>query len=477
MSLKDLTKEQKQYMVLGALGGIILVALAVMGGRMSLRSVATARQDLEALTSKIDSADRLLKRRETVNREYALTVEALRKHMENAPPERNYYTWANKVIYEMARSVGLEIESIDEMSIARNSSKAASATAFESYSLRITAQGSYDSTKAFVKAMKQSYTLVRFAGVDINSGRTPENHNVQFSIQWPFNLSALAKNWENVELQQRLVDQREGTDNDAAAEPEPSSEPEATTLSSEPPAATRQPTPPPPRFTEEAAVMVGTAVESEPVPDTAVAEPEEVFEVESSEPVDQDNSLTIEEDPSTPLFGEIPDELADEEIEADSSVNVIEPEKETHLFAEMFSPTSATAADTFDDTEEFLGETNREDEVFEPEDPMSDDLPITGFEEREMTASLLSNQVELDTIAVGSETNVLEETTDAAEFGTDTAAWTTNRAESVTNLFDDFEIDQAMVTEEVIISTNDSNTDSDIQDYLNSLLEEDHDQE
>lgn len=203
MSLKGLTKEQKQYLVLAVIGGAILVVVAVFGIKLSLSSISEAKQELADLTTKIDSADRTLSRRKQTSGDFVRSMKILKQHLKNAPPERNYYSWATEVIYSRARKTGLEIDTIDEINVPQSKpGKKKSSLQFESYSLRIMAHGGYNNTKMFIKQIKQGYPLVRVAGIDISKGSTPDTHDIQLFIQWPFNLGAIAKNWDSVESQE-----------------------------------------------------------------------------------------------------------------------------------------------------------------------------------------------------------------------------------------------------------------------------------
>lgn len=200
MSLRDLSKEQKQYVALGALAVAILVILMVLGVRFSMSTISAAKEELDDLTAKISNANRALSRSRQTSEDYVETAEVLRHYLMNAPPERNYYSWATEVIYSKARLTHLEIDSIDEISIPQRQRPVAGAApiSFESYSIRIMAHGGYENTKYFLNLLKQDFPLLRFSGVEISSGQSPESHDIQLFMQWPFNFGELTKNWETV---------------------------------------------------------------------------------------------------------------------------------------------------------------------------------------------------------------------------------------------------------------------------------------
>ena len=92
MNLNDLSKEQKQYIVLGALAAVILAALLVLGVRFSLSSINEAKSKLAILADQIASADRTLSRSDQVSSDFRSTKQMLKEHIIGVPPERNYYS-------------------------------------------------------------------------------------------------------------------------------------------------------------------------------------------------------------------------------------------------------------------------------------------------------------------------------------------------------------------------------------------------
>lgn len=248
MSLKELTKEQKQYLVLGGLAAVILGILLVLGVRFSMASISAAKEELDDLTGKIENAEQALSRSNKTSTDYVETVSILRGYLEKAPPARNYYSWATEVIYSKARSVGLEIDSIDEISMPLQavSEDDGVGITFESYSLRLTAHGGYEDTKYFLKLIKKDYPLVRFSGIEISSGQSPDSHDIQLFLQWPFNIGEISKNWDTVATKQRMVSElsseSEVPTNALLQQPVPDHEISAPDDKTEPPA--REPHPP-----------------------------------------------------------------------------------------------------------------------------------------------------------------------------------------------------------------------------------------
>jgi hypothetical protein len=194
MSLSDLSKEQKQYVVVGAVAAVLLVFI-IVGIRSGLSSVASAKAELQELREKIGKAERSLSRKQAEADELGASSVTLKDIVAGMPPEKNYYSWATEIIYAVARSAALDVDAIDESNV-RPSSDKAGGIRLETYSLRITAHGGYGSIKRFVHEMDEQHPLVRFSGLEVSAGSDPEEHEVQFHIQWPASLGDLNQDWD-----------------------------------------------------------------------------------------------------------------------------------------------------------------------------------------------------------------------------------------------------------------------------------------
>lgn len=212
MTLASLPKEQKQYLVLGLLVAVALVVLSVFGIKISLASIAEAREELKEVSDKIEAADRALAKSQDISAQYVATATELKELLKNVPPTRNYYSWATEIIYNLGRSAALEIDAIDELSFARiekdkKDSKDADGVRLETYTLRITAHGGYRNVKEFLALMDEAHPMARIIGMEISSsGNRPEIHDIELLIQWPFNTDAIAKIWESVTARQLVVE-------------------------------------------------------------------------------------------------------------------------------------------------------------------------------------------------------------------------------------------------------------------------------
>lgn len=275
MSLSDLKKEQKQYLILGVIAAIAVVVLIVFGIKVSLSSISEAREELEGLVGKIEKAEKSLSKTQRGEEEFRSTIAELAAHLENIPPDRNYYSWATEIIYAEARKADFEIDAIDEIGVAtpNNDSMEQDKVRLESYSLRITARGGYENVKRVLKRIASNHPLVRVTGIEISKGFNPDVHNVQLFIEWPFNLGYITEAWKSITTKQTEPD-------DQTVLAQASSEP-VKVLETEQPDQKKEPVPPPPR--------------SQPVPKSVQATPTDL--VESVEP----------DDP--PVAGERPDKI------------------------------------------------------------------------------------------------------------------------------------------------------------------------
>ena len=264
MSLSDLKKEQKQYLILGVIVAIAVVVLIVFGIKVSLASISEARVELEGLVGKIETAEKSLSKTQRGEEEFRTTIAELAAHLANIPPNRNYYSWATEIIYAEARKADFEIDAIDEIGVATpdDDSMEQDKVRLESYSLRITARGGYENVKRVLKQIAGNHPLVRVTGIEISKGPSPEIHNVQLFIEWPFNLGYITEAWKSISTKQPEPDDQTAP---AQASSEPTKAPET-----EQPDVKKEPVPPPPR--------------SQPVPKPLQVTPTDL--VESMEPED-----------------------------------------------------------------------------------------------------------------------------------------------------------------------------------------------
>ena len=280
MNLKDLSKEQKQYLILGAVVSVAVLGAIGVGVKFSLSSIGKARVELQDLTDKVERADRSLKNNKRDEAALYNTISELKVYLERLPPDQNYYSWATEVIYGNARDTRLEIDAINESGTSpqgRNK-KAKNEVSVESYSLRIIAHGRYESIKQFLFEIRRKHPLVRITGLEISTGSSPEIHDVQLFVQWPFKLDHIVAAWKDIPAKHPVVET-------VAVAPEPSmSEPSV-------PEPGKTPTPPAPRISLEPKPIVQPAAVADPELTTSVIK-EDVKEEQLVKPEEQQEELT-----------------------------------------------------------------------------------------------------------------------------------------------------------------------------------------
>ena len=209
MNLKEFTKKQRQYVIFSLLGLIIVLGLAAFAVHINLSSVSQAKAELLDLKGKIERADSALSKGNEISHEYARTVILLKDYLKSLPPERNYYAWATEFLYRMGRSTGMDIDSVDEMAELHAKGAADNKeTGFEAYSLRIRGRGGYANIKAFIREISEEHPLIRVTGVEVSTGNNSDTHEVQLFVQWPFNLGAIERLWDEIESKQQHVAMR-----------------------------------------------------------------------------------------------------------------------------------------------------------------------------------------------------------------------------------------------------------------------------
>lgn len=202
MSLSDLSKEQKQYVVLGIIGVAVIGVLIFFGIKFALTSTSAARSELEEINGKIEAADRSLKKRSGMVAELDESTLRLGRYKEHAPPERNHYSWASEIIYDLARVAGVEVDAIDEEK-SPSSNGENIAIGLEVYALRISAHAGYAEITGFIRTLQREQPLARIVGLDINKSNNPDSHDVQMKVQWPLYVGERTEVWDELMLKSR----------------------------------------------------------------------------------------------------------------------------------------------------------------------------------------------------------------------------------------------------------------------------------
>jgi len=196
MDFSNLSKQQKDRLVLMVMGGVLFLAGIGYGVKSGFSISTRVEDENKILEKKIIRAEgvggkqrRLLKKAQEISAE-------LKIYATEAPPEKNYYSWASELLYALAKKVSFKIDRIEKQGstsvVMKGKGKKSQKDALKiSTSLKIVAHGEYETCLNFLKMMEKEYPLARVVSIEINLGENIEIHNVDIVIQWPSNLAYL----------------------------------------------------------------------------------------------------------------------------------------------------------------------------------------------------------------------------------------------------------------------------------------------
>lgn len=193
MNLKEMSKEQKQVLVLGVLVGctslFALVQFVLLPAKSKWTTARTEltqlRTDLHNAEKMIQSEQHLIETRAESDRSLALAVR------EYLPANDNPLSWATQKLYGQAREVGVELQSISETGpspVLRAQVEKAHRT-FSSYAVRLVADCSFEKVKTFIDALESDNPYITITGVSIDAkADRPQHHGVIINVEWPMPL-------------------------------------------------------------------------------------------------------------------------------------------------------------------------------------------------------------------------------------------------------------------------------------------------
>ena len=193
--LKELNAEQKKKLGLAGILGV-LVVYGVMTLLVSPYINASSKDalDLAALTHDLDRAQQKLTNEAQI-REH---LEEADKHIKDVsrqsiPPLDNPLSWVAGKVYNGARQVGVEIESVSDLGItaAPWSARKETKRAFVPYTVRIVTDCGYAQLLALIGVLESenAYLCVSDISVTAQDG-APDKHKTSFSVQWPYWMNA-----------------------------------------------------------------------------------------------------------------------------------------------------------------------------------------------------------------------------------------------------------------------------------------------
>ena len=194
----SMNKEQKQLAFLGALvGATVLYAGVVFGLMPMLDGWQNAKEELAVLEEKLDRADRLVRRTQSLRQELTESQKVLlRTSQEYVPENENTLAWVTRRVYQKGRDLGVDIEAVVPSSsgfqlATLDRAKGTYDRYFDFYAVRITTNCGFAKALEFVSALEASNPYLVVGGLVLSANQNePERHSVQIDVQWPLWVNA-----------------------------------------------------------------------------------------------------------------------------------------------------------------------------------------------------------------------------------------------------------------------------------------------
>ena len=189
MDLSSMTKEQRQYAVLGGLVGVKVIYLAVAFGiKPFLQGWEDTRVEYNELKEKLHGERKNVNRTSillhNLDSSYTNLSFMAKNHI---APRENAYSWVTEKIYRLARDLKIDVETITEYQPHLPWSSSPSVTReFGAYGVRITTSCGYNKLRELVVKLEESNPLLVVSGISVSSSTGNfERHKVQVQLEWP----------------------------------------------------------------------------------------------------------------------------------------------------------------------------------------------------------------------------------------------------------------------------------------------------
>ncbi|MFH0878763.1 MAG: hypothetical protein V2A34_03535 [Lentisphaerota bacterium] len=197
MNWQEMSKERKQVLILaGIVAAGVLFVLVQYGLRPLFNSKKKATDELESLKAQLLKADNIIGRDSLIRTELTKSSAELNRAMEQCiVPRDNPLSWVTEKIYRGAREVGIDIESVAEVSSALSSRDKQKQTdrVFAVYSVRIITQCGYAQIVQLVEALEKSNPYLCISGISIAAqDRMVEKHAISLIVDWPMKMDTPA---------------------------------------------------------------------------------------------------------------------------------------------------------------------------------------------------------------------------------------------------------------------------------------------
>jgi hypothetical protein len=190
VNFAELNKEQKQKLVLAVLVGLTAVYAVFRFGLTPLLSGGgdDAGADVDALRSKVERAERLVRQRTTLRERCRQSTDEMKSVLaEQIPGLDNPLSWVTERVYRSGRKVGVDIESVNESGGASAPWKAdGKKRSFVPYSVRITTSCSFFELVDLIEDIEAGNPYLVVTGVSVKAQASrPLVHRAYIQVDWP----------------------------------------------------------------------------------------------------------------------------------------------------------------------------------------------------------------------------------------------------------------------------------------------------
>ena len=187
---KNLRKEQKQ--------AAILIGMWIFGSLFALyqflllpflQTHGAPGDELDKLHSDIQKAEVAMDEESRLRTDYAEGMRSLQEASERyIVPMDNPLSWVTERIYASARLVGVDVQSVAEMTgtsaVWDNMIK--TGRAFRPYAVRVSADCSYEEVLALVRVLEEGNPYICVSGVLVAGvEQRVEKHSIGLTVEWP----------------------------------------------------------------------------------------------------------------------------------------------------------------------------------------------------------------------------------------------------------------------------------------------------
>lgn len=189
MNFSEMSKEQKQKVVLAGMGGAallyVLYQFVLLPG---LGSAGKSKAELETLQVEMEKVNTTLSSGTRLRNDLASSASALKEsNAKYIVPSDNPLAWALERVYECAEPLGIEITSVSPLTGAPAPWERATGSPlnFIPYTVKVVTKCGYFTLVGLLKAIESANPYVCVSDLQIKGSLDPLVHDVEFMLVWP----------------------------------------------------------------------------------------------------------------------------------------------------------------------------------------------------------------------------------------------------------------------------------------------------